>query len=99
MENRKIGSHNVSYNLSEKELDTLIQNAVPKKSIFNQFVERTFNNLGTTVTGVSLHYDLLINGFVTKDYVMMGKGAISVLALCFCEDPKLKFNKESSPIL
>lgn len=48
---------------------------------------RVLGNMGTTIAGVSLHYDLLIQGFVTKDYPTLGKGIISVLAFALSEDP------------
>jgi hypothetical protein len=84
-------------NFTDEEIKEILSLRPPKKSLFGKFIERTFNNLGTTVTGISLHYDLIINGVITRDYVMLGKGTISVLALCFCEDPKFSSQENLNP--
>ena len=96
MEKVNFGTHNVTFDLSNEEVAQIVKGNIPKQSFIGKFISRTFNSLGTTVTGISLHYDLIINGFVTKDYVMMGKGLISVLALSYCEDPKFKTESEST---
>lgn len=49
--------------------------------------DRVLKNLGTTITGVSLNYDLLVNGIVSKDYALLGKGLICVLVFALSEDP------------
>ena len=97
MQKIKLGNHDTFIDISEsqiQQLTELLNKDVPKKSFLAKFGERTFNNLGTTVAGISLHYDLVINGFVTKDYIMLGKGVISILAMSYCEDPKFKNQTE-----
>lgn len=59
--------------------------------------DRILKNLGTTITGLSLNYDLIANGIITKDYASLGKGLICVLVFSLSEDPFKNSNTNTSP--
>ncbi len=58
-----------------------------KMSFFQTLKHNTLTSLGTTITGVSLNYDIVIEGITTQDYIKVAKGTIQILAFCLCKDP------------
>lgn len=86
-------AESVGVELTKEELSHLMRlrepNAKPKriKQVLSHSRSRIFGHLGTTVTGLYLHYDTVADGFITHDPKMLGKGIITMLAFMYSKDP------------